>query len=81
MMMVAVSIGESESLKMQDSFKRYVKLSSLKIYVLCVYKGLKLLFLFSAPQWSQKISGVKTWVTKNNMRLQMQVNIQHAQTS
>lgn len=31
--MVAVSVAESEALKMQDPFKRYVKLSRLKIYV------------------------------------------------
>ena len=35
----AVSVQESEPLKMQDPFKEYVKLSRLKIYVPCVYEG------------------------------------------
>lgn len=37
--MVATSVGGSESLKIQDPFKQYVKLSRLKIYVLCVCEG------------------------------------------
>lgn len=45
--MVAVSVRESESLKMQDPFKQYVKLSRLKIYVPWVHEGLRLLLLFS----------------------------------
>lgn len=37
--MAAVSVGESESLNMQDPFKQYVKLSRLKIYAPCVDEG------------------------------------------
>lgn len=38
--MVAVSVGESESLKLQEPFKQYVKLSKLKIYAPGVHEGL-----------------------------------------
>lgn len=66
--MVAVSVGESEPLKMQDPFKRDVKLSRLKIYVpwVCEAKA-------SPPVLSaQHICGVKTsesTCTQNKMQL------------
>lgn len=44
--MVAVSVGESRSLKLQEPFKQYVKLSKLKIYAPRRPWGLKLLLLF-----------------------------------
>lgn len=62
--MVAVSVGESESLKMQDPFKQYVKLSRLKIYVTCVSMRAKASPSFlSAQQRGRPICGVETRVS------------------
>lgn len=79
--MVAVSVGESESLKIQDPFKQYVKLSRLKIYVPCVHEGEGFSFcslcapMKAANVWSQDERKANT---QDKMQLHIQVRIWHA---
>lgn len=81
--MVAVSVGESESLKIQHPFKQYVKLSRLKIYVPCVHEGVKLLLLFSLcnNEGGKFVeSGPGKGHTLNKMHLHMQVCVWYTHT-
>lgn len=57
--MGAVSVGESESLKMQDPFKQYVKLSRLKIYGPCVHEGYSFSSCFLRT--TMEVANLRSW--------------------